>query len=404
MGGGHAGVQLAASLRDEGYEGPISLINGEEVPPYQRPPLSKGYIHGELSPETISLRGQSFFESKRINLVNQTAVSIDRTVSGVCLSSGEVLKYSHLAIATGSRPRRLELPGSNLDGVYELRSLEDASRIRAHLQSCHTVLVVGAGFIGLEFAAAARTKSIEVEIVELANRPMARSLSPEMSDFFRRAHEETGCRFHFGTRIRELTGSGKHVSGAILDDGRKITADLVLLGVGIMAEDRLAQAAGLICDDGVVVDKHLATSDPAVSAIGDCARHPNPFAKTSIRLESVQNAIDQAKCVARRLTGKPGSFRNLPLFWSDQGRLKLQIAGLVQGCDTFVARGDPATQAFSVFGFGGGKLLCVESVNRPGDYMAARRILDANGTISPDEVADPAFDLKQAAKRSAAAA
>ncbi|WP_076858415.1 NAD(P)/FAD-dependent oxidoreductase [Bradyrhizobium mercantei] len=404
LGGGHAGAQLAASLREEGYDGSIAIVNGEGVAPYQRPPLSKGYIHGDIPAEALSLRAQSFFNTKRIDIVNQAAVSIDRALRNVRLTSGQALEYSHLILATGSRSRTLELPGSGLQGSHELRTLEDASRIRADLQSCRSALVIGAGFIGLEFAAAARKKNIEVNVIELADRPMARSLSPKMSDFFRDAHRDTGSQFHFGRRVNELRGWQGHVTEAVLDDGRAIAADIVLVGIGVVADDRLARDAGLVCEDGIVVDEALLTSDPRISAIGDCARHPNPFARATIRLESVQNAVDQAKCVARRLVGKPEPFHSLPWFWSDQGSLKLQIAGLVRGCDTFVSRGDPKSSAFSVFGFADGALRCVESVNRAGDHMAARRLLDAGCAISTEEAGDTAFDLKAAVRRAAVSA
>lgn len=398
LGAGHAGTQLAAALRDEGYDGAISLINGEIVLPYQRPPLSKGYLKGEVPEATLSLRSLSFFESKRIDVVNEIATSVNLAARRVVLGSGIAISYSHLVFATGSRPRRLDFPGRHLKGVGLLRDIRDASDLRDRLSSCRSALVIGAGFIGLEFAATARAKGIKVDVTDLAERPMARALSIRMSEYFRLAHEKSGCRFHFGARLRELRGSNGQVTEAALADGQTLSTDLVLLAVGVQAEDQLARQAGLDCDDGILVDERLAASNPNVSAIGDCARRPDYFAGASIRLESVQNAIDQAKYVARYLTGYSSPYRATPWFWSDQGDSKLQIAGLAQGCNEFLLHGDPNLRSFSVLGFRDGRLRCVESVNSPADHMAARRIFDANGIVTPAQGSDVAFDLKHAAK------
>jgi 3-phenylpropionate/trans-cinnamate dioxygenase ferredoxin reductase subunit len=256
------------------------------------------------------------------------------------------------------------------------------------------VVVIGAGFIGLEFAAVAVKRGCRIHVVELADRPMARALTPQMSAVFAAAHRASGIELLLGLGIAALHGTNGKVTSVELSDGRSVAADLVLAGIGVVAEDHLARGCGLACANGVVVDGHLLTSDPTISAIGDCTSHPNVFAGETIRLESVQNAADQARCVAKRLTGKPAPYDSLPWFWSDQGDLKLQIAGFLSNADTFVTRGDPATRAFSIFGFRQGTLTGVESLNRPGDHMAARRIIAMKLPLQPAEAGDPSFDLK----------
>ena len=256
------------------------------------------------------------------------------------------------------------------------------------------MVVVGAGFIGLEFAATAAAKGADVQVVEIAPRVMGRAVSQAISDYYAEAHRAFGVHLHLGLGVSALEGADGKVKAVKLSDGRALPADLVLVGIGIIAAEKLAGVAGLAVENGVVVDAAMTTSDPDISAIGDCAAHPNVFAGRRIRLESVQNAADQARVVARKLAGKPAHYDALPWFWSDQGDLKLQIAGLIDGCDTFVTRGDPAQRSFSIFGFAAGKLRVVESVNRAADHMIARRLLAAATPLSLEEAADPAFDLK----------
>lgn len=300
-------------------------------------------------------------------------------------------------IATGARNRPLPVPGAELDGVRQLRGLADADALRAQIEAARAIVVVGAGFIGLEFAAVAAGRGLSVTVIEAAERPMARAVSAEMGAFFRGAQEAMGVRFAFGAGVTAILGRDGRAVGVALADGRELPADLVLVGIGVLPNRELALEAGLPAEDGVRVDAFLSTPDPAISAIGDCARFPSSFAHGltpdgTVRIESVQNAIDQGRCLAARLTGKPAAYGALPWFWSDQGRHKLQIAGLAGPTDASVVRGSGS--AFSVFRFRDGRLSAVESVDRAGDHMIARRLLTAGTPLSPDQAADPGFDLK----------
>ena len=396
VGAGHAGVQLAASLREEGFDGPVALLSAEPHLPYQRPPLSKAFLKGAMELDGLPLRAAKFYEDHRIDLVlGETATRIDRAARRVALASGGTLDYGHLVLATGARQRPLEVPGVGLDGVLVLRDLADARLLRERLVAAERIAVIGAGFIGLEIAATAASLGREVTVVEVSPRPLGRALSPATSAFFLDAHQAFGARFRLGVGVVSLRGSDGAVDSVELTDGTIIPADLAILGIGVLPEDRLARAAGLVCDNGVVVTDHLETGDPSISAIGDCAIFPSAALGFPVRLESVQNAVDQARCLARRLVGKPEPYAALPWFWSDQGDLKLQIVGLSHGCDEWVLRGDPATRAFAMFGFRAGALAAVETVNRSGDHMAARRILGGGLTISPSEAASPDFDLRK---------
>ena len=399
IGAGHGGVQVAATLRDEGFAGGIVLLSADPALPYQRPPLSKGFIKAGLDGGELPLRAAQWYADKQIDLrLGVVADRIDLAGRRVVLASGEALRYDHLVLATGAKARSFPVPGAAFDGVLTLRHLEDARALRARLASAHEVLVVGAGFIGLELTATAVAMGKRVHVIELGTRPLGRAVTSEISTFSRDSHAAAGAELVFGTGVAAFEGAAGKVTGATLSDGRRLPADLVLLGVGVVAADDLALASGLACDDGVVVDDHLVTSDPAVSAIGDCARFPSHHAGRPARLESVQNAVDQARCVARRLVGKPAPYRDLPWFWSDQGANKLQIAGLSAGCDAWAMRGDPAAGAFTMFGFREGRLSVVETVNRPADHMIARRLIEARSTLTIEQASDPGFDLKLALK------
>ena len=398
VGAGHAGVQAAASLREDGFEGRLVLLSQEPDLPYQRPPLSKAFLKGQMDLAGLPLRGPPFFAEQRIDLrLGVAAVRIDRAGRRVELGHGAFEPYDHLILATGARARVLRIPGLDLAGVHALRTIGDAAAIKAALGAALRVVVVGAGFIGLEIAATARALGREVTIVEIAERPMGRAVSPAMSQFFLEAHSSFGATFAFGLGVAALHGANGRVAEVELSDGRRLPADLVILGVGVGAEDALAVAAGLDCADGIVVDSHLVSSDPAISAIGDGCRFPYPALAAPLRLESVQNATDQARCVARRLTGKPSPYDSLPWFWSDQGDLKLQIAGLSHGVDQWVTRGGIEARALTAFGFLGDRLAVVETVNRAGDHMAARRLLAAGAPVTPAQAADASLDLRKLA-------
>jgi 3-phenylpropionate/trans-cinnamate dioxygenase ferredoxin reductase subunit len=397
IGSGQAGIQAALSLRDQGFEASIRIVGEEPDHPYQRPPLSKAYLLGRLDDAGVLLKAPQIYEDYRLDLnLGVRAEAIDRAARTVRLSNGETAAFDHLILATGARNRTLDLPGADLDGVLTLRTLSHAKDLLARLDGVKRAVVVGAGFIGLEFAAVAAAKGIDVVVVEVAARPMARALSVEMSRFFEARHAAWGVRFVYGATISAINGGGGKVVGVELSDGASISADLVLVGIGVVPNTELAVEAGLVIDNGVVVDEQLRTSDPAISAIGDCARHPSRFSAAGpVLVESVQNATDQGRAVAARIAGRPpATYDAAPWFWSDQGDLKLQIAGLGATHDTAVVRGDPATGAFSVFCFKHGRLLAVESVNRGPDHILARRLLAAQTVITPEQAADEGAPLK----------
>jgi 3-phenylpropionate/trans-cinnamate dioxygenase ferredoxin reductase subunit len=398
VGAGHAGVQVAASLREEGYSGAIKLLSAEPHLPYQRPPLSKAFLKGAMEAEGLPLRAAQFYPDKDIDLLlGEEAVEIDRRAQRLTLASGKTLDYGHLVLATGARQRPLEVPGIGLDGVLTLRDLSDARTLRERLGGARRIVVIGAGFIGLEIAATATSLGGEVTIVELAPRPLGRAVSPATSAFFLEAHRVFGAQFHLGLGVAALHGRDGALTEVELSNGERLPADIAVIGIGVLPEDRLAQAAGLACENGIVVNASLESSDPLISAVGDCAIFPSAHLGFPVRLESVQNAVDQARTIARRIVGKPEPYGALPWFWSDQGDLKLQIVGLSHGVDQWVLRGDPQTRSFAAFGFRKGELAAVETVNRPGDHMAARRIIGAGLPISAEQAADSAFDLRKLA-------
>jgi 3-phenylpropionate/trans-cinnamate dioxygenase ferredoxin reductase component len=398
VGAGHAGVQLAASLREEHFAGPITLVSAEPHLPYQRPPLSKAFLKGAMEADGLPLRAAQFYPDKDVALLlGETATRIDRSGRRVALGSGQMLDYDHLVLATGAKQRRLDVPGIDLEGVLVLRDLADARTLRDRVRAAHRIVVIGAGFIGLEIAATATALGGQVTIVEIGPRPLGRAVSPATSAFFLDAHNAFGARVLLGVGVGALRGRDGAAREVELSDGALLPADLVIVGVGVLPEDGLARDAGLVCDNGIVVNERLETSDPLISAIGDCALFPSALVGFPIRLESVQNAVDQARCLARRFVGKVEPYAALPWFWSDQGDLKLQIVGLSHGCDQWITRGDPQSRSFAVFGFREGRLAAVETINRPGDHMAARRILSANLPITQEQAANLEFDLRKLA-------
>ncbi|MGL9620031.1 FAD-dependent oxidoreductase [Bradyrhizobium sp. U531] len=396
VGAGHGGYQVAASLRQAGFAGRVCLINDEAHLPYQRPPLSKAYIKGSAGPESLMFRPEKFYQDQKIELIAGRAVSIDRSKRKLHLASGEVLDYGHLVLATGARNRLLDLPNANLADVKYLRILDESEALRAIMPSKTRVVVIGAGFIGLEFAATARIKGLEVDVLELAPRVMARAVTAEVSEYFQARHRDAGIRIHLGVQATSIEAENGKVTGVSLSDGRHLPADLVVVGVGVLPNIELAAEAGLPVAAGIIVDEYLATADPDISAIGDCALFASPRFGGSLRLESVQNATDHARCLAARLTGDKKPYDGHPWFWSDQGDDKLQIAGLTTGYDRVVLRGDPARKAFSAFCYKGDKLLGIESINRAGDHMFGRRLQAMDRSITPEQAADESFDLKGA--------
>jgi 3-phenylpropionate/trans-cinnamate dioxygenase ferredoxin reductase subunit len=399
VGAGHGGFQVAASLRQNGYDGAIVLVGDEPQLPYQRPPLSKDYLSGKIGLDLLLMRPAAFFDEHRIELVSGVAVSeIDRAGKSVLLSDGKRLSYDHLVLAAGARNRVPPLPGIELDGVCYLRNFAETEDLQRRLAACQQAIVIGAGFIGLEFAAIARDKGIPVHIVELTERVMGRVVCPETSAYFAAAHRQTGVEFSFGAGVTRLGGEGGKVNHVVLADGRSLPADLVVVSIGVVPNEGLAAAAGLAVDNGVVVDELLLTADPNISAIGDCASFPSRHSlKNPVRLEAVQNAADHARCVASRLVGKPHVYEALPWFWSEQGALRLQIAGLTTGFQSVVLRGDYDGGEYSAFCYAGDRLLGIESINKPADHAFARRLLAAGRGVTAEQAADPSFDLRAAA-------
>ncbi|MBB3772145.1 3-phenylpropionate/trans-cinnamate dioxygenase ferredoxin reductase subunit [Angulomicrobium tetraedrale] len=399
LGAGQGGFQAAASLREAGFTGPLTLVGDEPGLPYQRPPLSKAYMKGDAGIEQIELRPAAFYADHRIELIEARATGIDRATRHLMLEGGARLGYAHLILATGARNRPLPVPGRELSGVYYLRTRADADALKATLACARHVVVIGAGFIGLEFAAVARALGHEVTVIEAAARPLGRAVSPEMSAFFAQAHRDMGTTLLLGAGVVGLEGVDGRVTGVKTTDGVVHKADFVLVGIGVVPNVELAAEAGLEVANGIVVDDHLATRDPAISALGDAVAYPSRFAggqdePAMVRLESVQNAVDQARCLAARLTGKSAPFEAVPWFWSDQGDLKLQMVGLAGPTDSAVLRGDPATRRFSVFRFRDGVLTAIESVNRPADHMLGRRLLAGTPVLTPEQAGDESFELK----------
>lgn|SRR3990167_228634 len=395
VGAGQAGFQVATSLRQAGYGGRISLIGDEPGLPYQRPPLSKAYLLGKIGATNLLFRPENFYTEQRIELRHDRVTAIDRQNRRILLEGGEALAYDHLVLATGAHNRPLPVPGAELEGVFGIKTKIDADTLAPLAKQARNVVVVGAGFIGLEFAAVAASLGSAVHVLELGDRPMARAVSREMSELFSQAHHRWGVHLDFRQGLTRVIGENGRVTGVETSDGRILDADLVVFGIGVIPNTQLASEAGLDIANGIKVDANLLTSDLHISAIGDVACFPclqNDEQPT--RLESVQNAVDQGRTVAARLMGKPAPYGALPWFWTDQGDMKLQIAGLSNGYDSTVVIGSPDSAQLSVLCFRGDQLIAVESCNRPGDHLAARKILSRPPQLSPTEAAAAGFDLK----------
>lgn len=393
IGAGQAGAACVAKLRGLGYEGAITMVGDEPVFPYQRPPLSKKYLLGELTLERLYLRPASFYQDNQITVhTGQRVQAIDRHAKSVQLTN-ETLTYDHLVLATGSAPRRLPAAiGGDLRGVFTVRDLADADAMAPYFQPGAKVLIVGGGYIGLEAAAVAAAKGLQVVLVEMAPRILQRVAAPETSAYFRDLHSRHGVDIREAVGLQGLQGSDGHVSGATLSDGTELAVDFVIVGVGIAPATELAQAAGLELDNGIAADQHGRTSDPHIWTAGDCASFPHQGGR--IRLESVPNAIDMAECVAENIMGAEKTYVPQPWFWSDQYDVKLQIAGLNTGYDRVVARAGDKPGAASFWYFAGAQLLAVDAANDPRAYMIGKRLIDAGKTVPIDVVADPASDLK----------
>jgi 3-phenylpropionate/trans-cinnamate dioxygenase ferredoxin reductase subunit len=397
VGAGQAGVQTAEALRAGGFEGPITLLGDEPRGPYHRPPLSKAWLAGEMDAAQLVMRAPEMLARKNIELrTGVTVQRIDRAAKSVALADGSTLPYSGLVLATGATPRALPLPGADAPGVLPLRSRADASAIAERMGTCLEkalpIVVIGGGFIGLEVAATARKKGASVTVLEAAPRLLGRVLAPVLSDWYAELHRGHGVQLMLGAQVAAIEADASGVTGVKLADGTVLPAGLVVVGIGVSANDQLAREAGLECDRGIVVDGCGRTSDRSIVAAGDCTARR--LADGSLlRLESVQNATEQGKSAAAALLGQDRPFTATPWFWSDQYDKKLQMAGLSMGADTWAVRGDMASGSFSVYHFQGQRLLAVDSVNAAKDHLQARKLLDAGVSPTPGQAGDAGFDL-----------
>jgi 3-phenylpropionate/trans-cinnamate dioxygenase ferredoxin reductase component len=395
IGAGQAGCQAVASLRADGFAGSLTMVGDEPFAPYQRPPLSKTYLMGTMERDRLFLKPDAFYAEAKCELILGTAATaIDRAKKSVKLSDGRALAYDKLLIATGSRVREIKVAGAHLPGIHYLRSIADVDALRPAFKSARSLAVVGGGYIGLEVAAVARKYDLAVTVIEAMDRVMARAVSEPVSEFYEAVHREAGVAFHLNTGVSGFEGTDR-LTGVRMGE-RVHAADIALVGIGIVPNQEIARDAGLDCTDGIVVDPLCATSDPAIFAAGDCTRHTGRDGAV-IRLECVQNAIDQAKHAALAMLGKPMPYREVPWFWSDQYDLKLQIAGLIRPGDAIFVRGDPASRKFAVFHLRDGVVAAVEAVNAAPEYLIGRKLIADGVRIAPERLADLSIPMKSIA-------
>lgn len=397
VGASHAGAQLCISLRQGGWEGPIHLIGDEPDWPYHHPPLSKDFLSGEKSTDDILIRPVALYETNGISVHLNTRVNhIDREAKTISLSGGETMSYDKLVLATGARVRKLNIPGSDLPGIFYLRDTRDVRAIKANVGTAKRAVIIGGGYIGLETAASLRKQGLEVTVLEAMDRILQRVTAPIMSDFFRRVHTEEGVQIFENEMAAKIEQEG---DGLVVHttDGGTYAADLVIVGIGVTPNTELATTADLAVENGIVVNGYCQTNDANIYAAGDVTWHHNPMFDTHLRLESVPNATEQAKVVAHHINGTPKPYDALPWFWSDQFDVKLQIAGLFQGFDNIVVRGDAKQgRSFATFYFGGDQLLAVDAVNSPREFMFARSALMKGHRVDKAILADTEANLKTA--------
>ena len=393
-GAGHGAGQAVATLKQKNFAGEVVLVGDEPWLPYQRPPLSKKYLAGELAVERLLFKPEAFYDQPNFDVRLSTRVtSIDRSERCVATEAGPI-EYDWLILATGSRVRRLMIDGADLDGVHYLRNISDVDRIRTDLAAAQKIVIIGAGYIGLEVAAVARQLGLEVHVIEMADRVMSRVVSPPVSAFFEREHAARGVRLSLSTGLAGFTGEDGRVTGVKTNREDVIAADLIVVGIGIQPNTELAAEAGLEIDNGIVVDDRCRTGDQQIYAIGDCSAHPSRIYGGRIRLESVHNAVEQAKTAAANVCGEDAVYDQVPWFWSDQYDIKLQIAGLSDGYDQLVIRGDVSSRSFACLYLADGRLLAVDAVNAPKDFMQSKLLIAAGAKPDPDRLADPDTALK----------
>ena len=391
IGCGQAGGQAAASLRQEKYEGPITMIGQEPYIPYQRPPLSKQYLSGEQEKEKLSLRQESFYSEKEINLMLETSVlSLDPHKKELQLEKGETVTYDKLLIATGGRPRKLEVDGHTLKGIHYLRNIDDVDAIKTQMSISQNLVIVGGGYIGLEVASVAIKKGLTVSILEMESRILERVTTEEMSTFYHQLHTDEGVNIFTSTQAKAFKGSETVESVACGD--HEIPADLVIVGIGILPNTEMAEAAGLETNNGLVVDEHCRTSNEHIFAAGDCTNHPNPILNRRLRLESVPNAMEQGRVAASNMLGGSKSYASMPWFWSDQYEHKLQMVGFSKDSDQFIIRGDMASKSFTVFYLKDDSIIAADSVNNPKEFMASKQLVGKKASI--EALADTSIELK----------
>jgi 3-phenylpropionate/trans-cinnamate dioxygenase ferredoxin reductase component len=399
VGAGQAGLQVCDSLRKLGYPGELVLIGAEASPPYQRPPLSKKFLTGDLEAERLYFRPASYYSKLDITLLlGQEVRRIDRQQHEVEFADGRRLAYAKLALTTGARIRPLQCPGAELADIFYIRTLDDSLRLRARLADVSHVTIVGGGFIGLEVAAMARSLGKQVVVLEALDRLMARAVSPSVSDYFAALHRDRGVDLRLSCAVAALQAEGNGTLRVITDQGQEFATDLLVVGIGVLPNTELAADAGLECRNGIVVDVHARTADPDIVAAGDCTLHYNGFLARQIRLESVQNAVDQAKVAAGSMVGHAESYVQVPWFWSDQYDVKLQMAGIGMPFDDCIERGARADGNFSIFYFRAGRLVGADSINRPVDHMACRKLLAQGTMVTPAELGREDVDLMQLAR------
>jgi 3-phenylpropionate/trans-cinnamate dioxygenase ferredoxin reductase component len=396
IGAGHGGAQAAASLREEGFQGRITLVSDERVQPYHRPPLSKAFLKDPaVGPQF--LRGPKFYADHSIELLLETrANAIDLSAGRIALADGGALAFSHLILALGGKPRRIAAPGADLPGVHSLLSLDDAEALRAALNKGGEAVVIGGGFIGMEVASTLAQLGAKTTVIEALPRVLGRAVAPLVSEHMLTRHRGWGVEVVTGEGVARIEGDASGATGVVTQSGRRLPASLVVVGVGMAPNIALAEAAGLAIDNGVAVDAHLRTSDARVYAIGDCASYPHWSAARRLRLESVQNATDQGRAVAKAIMGRGEPYRTAPWFWSDQQHIKLQMVGLSFGADDYVVSGDREADRFSVFHFSGSRLVAIDSVNSPAEHMIGRRMLAAGFSPTKEAAAGGSAALKAA--------
>jgi len=395
VGASHAAAESIASLRKFGWQGKIVLVGDEAMLPYQRPPLSKAYYKGEVEAEKLLIRPESFYQKNEVDLMlGRRVTSIDRDNKSIELDSSESVAYDYLILATGTRARRLPIEGADLENIHYLRSKEDVDGIKASLSPGAKLLIVGAGYIGLEVAASAVKQGVEVIVFEAMDRVLARVTSPEVSTFYQKLHKEEGVEIRLNASLEKFEQSGSRLC-AIDGDGERIEFDSAIVGIGVIPNIELAEEAKLSCDNGIVVNEYAQTDDTTIYAIGDCSNHHNILYDRRIRLESVPNAVEQAKVAAKSICGEPIVYDQLPWFWSDQYDVKLQTAGLLQGHDEVVIRGDRESRKLAAFYLKQGVLIAVDALNSPAEFMLSKKLIQQKASPNSEQLADPSVSLKE---------